>query len=809
MLMVGLPDMDRAAAPGRWWTFAAAALLLAAYAAMVGFFRLADVFHAHYFQISPALALAYNAARLTLGLLFFWSCIGLGHAATRGLGLTARRGPEAQAVTGLERLLLDFFVGGILLGCFWYALGLLGLLRWHVAVGVQALVLLVGAPLMGGLLRSFAAWAAPGRRAQAARQAWKTLRKSPVEAAGRAVHVLLVLLAGGFMLAAFALNALVPGGTEDVNIHYFPYLVQVLTTGTTFPGAGSNVWYHFYYTKSQGLFFAAALLSDPLAPQIISGVYAAAAGLCVYALLRMPLLPRALPLAGLIAFSAAFLTNANFIFHQKNHIVMLGNLAGLLWLCTRLWQAAPGFTVLGWKNWRLLAVYAMLGAGCILNAPSAFAVSLPLAGGLLVFALPFRARRAAAPGLFALCAGLCLGLGLTFLINYGLTGMAEINPLRVFWRHANLAALSKVVSPYLMVLLDQGSGEVGNLGALRLKALFKAHYHARIFKPAHMAGVFALTPLVAAALCGAMALRPADAGMRAVLRRLRETALPSLLWIVVIVAVGLGTRQEESYVRFTGFAMLPLLVLAMCFWQLLLCGPALHPRLGGLVTGCFALVLAANCLATVPERLPQEDRDAAEAFLAGRFTIAQQYSRLDVLWPPAHEIRAVIPKDARVRLMHIGPPTASMAPYAPMETDINFSLRGDWHVVMFSPAEQARARLEAQRLDYFLFDTSRAFFDLLIQSPLFAPESLQRNFKVLWRNGDVFLLTWADPGQAADPSPDMRDLLDRWPGCMAYSEKQRPTKALYDRVRHIYEASGNQTFDIRSPAGLEQVKGWQ
>lgn len=794
---------------GKIFLYGAAFGLMAVFAAMVVFFRFADVYHTHFFQISQPLALAYNAARLTLGLVLFWSCLGLGGVVTQGLGFPVkgnkadRRSTDANqspTIDGLDRIILDFFVGGTLLGCFWYALGLLGLLRWPVAVAVQAAVLLLTAPRLGHLLGRAWAWITAGPWLRNA------LRGGPCVAAGTLLLWLLVLLAAATMLTDFALNALVPGGTHDFFTHYFPYLTQTLTTGTTLPGSGSDAWYHFYYTKSEGLFFVASLLSDPLAPQVVSGVYLAVAGLCVYALLRAPLLPRHLALAGLIAFHTAFLTNADFVFHQKDHIVMLGNLAGVLWLCVRLWQNAPGF---GIGHWRLLAVCFLLGAGCVLQSPSSFAVVLQLCVGLMVLALFVRTRRQTALGLALLSAGLCSGLGLTFALNYSLTGMAEINPFRLFWNHVDLVRFSRWVSPYLMVLMDQGSGDMGKLAEPKLKYLFKPRYYAELFKLAQLIGLFQLPVLAAGALVGALGLRARDACLSAALRRMGETALPCALFACSILTVGLVTRQGVSYERFTGFALVPISLLALLSWQLLLCGPLQRPRGGGLLAGCFALILTASCLATVPQRLPQADRDAALAFMQGRFSIGQQYTRLEALWPPASEIREIISSSARVRLLHSSPPAESMAPYAPLETDISFSLRGKWHVVMFAPADQARACLEAQQLNYFLFDTDRPFFDFIIYSPLFAPESLARNFKVLWRKGNVFLLTWADRAPDEHLSPDMRELLLRWDGSLARSEAKTPMKGLYERVRLIYEFNNHSTTDIRIPAGLPPVRGWQ
>lgn len=813
--------MNETGTRGMWrngWSAAAAFLLLLPFAVLTGFFRSVDVYHNHFFTVAPSLALCYNAARLGLGLLLFWSCLGLGTVFTDLLGLPRKGEREGRpALRGVERLLLDFFTGGTLLGTLWYGLGLLGLLRWPVAVAVHAAVLVLSSPALGRLLHRGVSALGPEGLRRSVHALREVCRRGPADLAGAVLLGLTIAAALAAALANFAYNALVPGGTHDVFVHYFPYLAQVLQSGTTMPGAGSDVWYHFFYSKSEGLFFAASLLSDPLGAQVASGVYVLLAGLCVYALLRIPLLPPHLAWAGMAAFHLAFLTGADFVFHQKGHIIMLGNLACLLWLATRLWQADTAFCGRGgegrfgltWRgvNWPVSVLCLVHGVGVTLNAPAAFSAALPLAGGLLLLCLFSRSRRVAAPGLFALCLGLCLGLATTFALNYTLVGMAEITPFKTFWRHADQERFSRWVSPYLMVLLDQGSSDMGQVAGLRLKLLFKSKYYADVFKTAQVAGLFCLPLLAAAALAGAVHLRRADAGMKFVLRRLRTVAAPALLFCCVIVAVGLGTRQDVSYVRFTGFALLPVVLLGGLLWQWFLVCPLSPPCRIGLWAGGFALAIMAACAATVPERLPQDDRDAAVAFLSGRLTIAEQYTRLCALWPPATEIRRLIPSDARVRLLHIGTPTESMAPFAPLETDISFSLRGGWHTVMFGTPEEAMACLRGQGLNHFLFDAGRPFFDMIIHSPLFTKESLARNFRVAWRQGDAYLLTWA--GAEPDVSADMTALLARWDDCLAASEAQTPTRALFLRVREIYEANGRSATRVVTPSGLPPVRGWQ
>lgn len=780
--------------PHRRWAALAVLVLLATFASLVVFFRLADVYHSHFFAISKGLALGYNAARLGLGVVILAGCLGIG-GSLRSLLERWRANPGPMS--HVDTLILDFFAGASVLGTFWYGAGLLGGLHPALAVAVHGLALIPCGPRLARCV---------GKAAARARTFLSGPMPGLTEVASGLLLACLLVAALASVAANFALNALVPGGTHDVYHHYFPYLVQVLERGNTLP---NDVWYHFYYTKSQGLFFSAALLSDPLAPQIVSGVFVLATSLCVYGMLRVPLLPHHFALLGVTAFNLAFLTQEDWIFHQKNHIVMLGYLGWLLWHGVRLWQGAEGLRG-GSGRW----LGGLVACCFILNTPSAFVVALPFTGGLLLLALVLRSHRAVALDYFVLCAGLVLGLLGTFGLNHALMGMAEINPFRVFWARADVETLSRWVSPYLMVALEQGSGGgAGGLAAPLMKLLAKGRYYAGVLKPGHLAGLFSgavgSLALAVGLLAGALSVSRPDATRRGVAGAQWGVAFPCLLLVVVTLVVGVVTRQGVSFDRFTGFALIPVAVLLVLLWQALLAGVCLRFGWGSVLAGALALALVCACALEANRRLSDDDQRAARAFLLGRASMADVYSRLDALWPPAHEIRTVIPPNARVRLMHIY--HHSMAPYAPLETEYSFSLGKDWHTAMFAPPQEARACLERQGLNYFLVDTKTVFFDFLVFSPLFAPGSLEKNFLVAWRKGDVYLLTWAPASGEAEgqPAADMRDLLAGWELNLARSQEWKPMRELYAQILAIYEYNGRDAKRVALPPGLRPVQGFQ
>src|SRR5205823_3534149 len=63
------------------------------------------------------------------------------------------------------------------------------------------------------------------------------------------------------------IKVLYPNGGNDYYTHYFYYYVNVVKYGSLMP---NEVWYHFYYSKGTGLYFLAMLLTDPLAPQLVT-----------------------------------------------------------------------------------------------------------------------------------------------------------------------------------------------------------------------------------------------------------------------------------------------------------------------------------------------------------------------------------------------------------------------------------------------------------------------------------------------------------------------------------------------------------
>jgi len=145
----------------------------------------------------------------------------------------------------------------------------------------------------------------------------------------------------------------------------------------------------------------------------------------------------------------------------------------------------------------------------------------------------------------------------------------------------------------------------------------------------------------------------------------------------------------------------------------------------------------------------------------------------------------------------------SMAPDCEVESFVSFALHRGWHEIMFGPSPQAREVLQAQGLNYFLIDLGASVVDILQYSPLLCPANIQKNFEVVWRQADVYLLTWPGSNTTRLPAEFMQRYGEE------YFTRCLDLRNLYGRVKLIYEQNKDQPYPIRRDPSLPPVKGWQ
>src|SRR5262249_29984854 len=229
-------------------------LYIGGYAALVAWFRYIDVYHAH-FSDTGILVFLDNLFRLLFVFYLFWLVQAVGAVFLRRFG---ECNPRALGTLGY--LALTFFAGAG---------------PWHVVLLAVGYLGLLNAPVMVFLTMPIVALSfrelrlvAPRIRRLFGRQLDRNL--------GKATSILLAVV----WFALFLVKGLNPGaGGGDYFLHYFPAYQAFLEHGSVWP---NEVWWHYFYSKGAGLYFLGMLLTDALAPQLVTFCFMSVAGLSIF-----------------------------------------------------------------------------------------------------------------------------------------------------------------------------------------------------------------------------------------------------------------------------------------------------------------------------------------------------------------------------------------------------------------------------------------------------------------------------------------------------------------------------------------------
>ena len=233
-----------------------------------------------------------------------------------------------------------------------------------------------------------------------------------------------------------------PAGGHDYFTHYFYYFTTVLDRHDLSP---NEVWYHYYYDKSMGLFFLSMLLTDPLAPSLATFCFAVAAGIALYVLIER-LNPGTLwPWAAVILYFVFYIYtigtdiytgNGGWADFQKPHETSSAFIIALLWMSMRLASAPAGEG----RVWWITAALCAFVVGYV-EAVSAILVGLFFCTLTMGFATVRRWPQALS--FFGLATAAGIGLLSVLIINYATTGVPLDNALQWFWPIVDLRRLER------------------------------------------------------------------------------------------------------------------------------------------------------------------------------------------------------------------------------------------------------------------------------------------------------------------------------------------------------------------------------
>ena len=151
------------------------------------------------------------------------------------------------------------------------------------------------------------------------------------------------------LAALLVIKGLYPDGGHDYYTHYFYYFEAVIRNHGLWP---NNVWYHYYYDKGAGLYFRGMLLTDPLAPQLVTFTFFVAATSALYLTLRRIAAGTLWPFVGVALFIGIYIYTPGLAFiyqanggwgeFEKTHELTAALVIAAFWMTAEMLSLAKG-----------------------------------------------------------------------------------------------------------------------------------------------------------------------------------------------------------------------------------------------------------------------------------------------------------------------------------------------------------------------------------------------------------------------------------------------------------------------------------
>jgi len=722
-------------------------LFFGGYAAVISWFRFVDVYHAH-FADTGVLIFVHNMFRLLFIFYLFWIVQVAGAILLR---LAGRLRPDRVGV--LNYLAMTFFAGTGPWHVVMLAIGYAGLLN-------AGVMILLTAPMVALSFREFRI-VAPGLRAALAQ----------VEPDGKLFKALVVLV-GVSWGTLLVVKGLYPGNGELYYEPYFSTYKAFVTHGSLQP---HESWWVSIYAQGAGLFFLGMLLTDAMAPQLVTFCLLSVSGLVTCLFIRT-LAPRTYwPLVGTSLFFAFFIYTPGWGEFRKLHEFNTSFVIAIVWLMVMAFVSVGQAR----RIWLCAAAATMTAAIIVSNYIGVF---LGAVFGLLALAYVLRGERERALACFGLAGLGGVLVACTLAINYAVYGLFNgWDPsLVLLWRFADiekvyrLGALPNVMFVYLRIVSDIAVGANIPWAGFLIRAL-----RLEVLWPLFLGGL----------LIAVFSAYQRLAGRGILKRRIPDAALVlvAVLAVYVPLALFLG-RSQSSFYRFSSFIVPVMIVAGIALWTMPLRDVAAQPFewFGRPFGPIAALLLCAAMLIGKTRFDPDVLRLGAHAleYSAGIMSMDDAYAQRSVggsvalsggIYPGVRGAYAIV--GPHMPMLSLNSEAFCLLPDCKLTTFALILIPGIEQLLWGTP-DEGRALLQAAGLNYFLLSrqlgTARPL--PLSDSPLFSPDNINRYLGIRWTDGTTALLTWS--------GPDTAPLDENW--LADYRRLRRPLKGVDTRLRAMF-----------------------
>jgi len=752
--------------------FTLAILCVAGFAWLLRWFAHTDVYHGHFFD-HGAIVIQYHVCRLAMIAIMAWLVYFPGFAMTLLIG--GRSFIVNQLV--FERYLLGFLTGAGLWHLALFAVGLAGGYQRSLAIVATMSLMIASIPHLLYCLE------------EGASNLWRARYLLRGEGKWTALLALTFAVAA---LVFLAVKGLYPAGGHDYYTHYFYYYLSVIKHHSTLP---NEFWYHFYYSKGAGLYFVGMLLTDPLAPQLVTSSFIGCGALTVFAVLRKGVPGTLTPWIGAILYVTFFIftpgpeanrREGGWGDLEKLHELTAVMLLGIIWISIQFNSSS------GRDRWIWLTALAITASACVLIT---FATG-PIIGAYLLAQCVWSAiRKRWDQSLFALVgiAASCLTMLLIMAINYALTGIVLDQFLVQTWKIVDLEKVNRwgVLNEVLWTERSHiGQTTIRVPLTSKIVQLIFDYMRLGIWWPLAVLGIGAMAWAGVRWLRGTLTTPPNYALV------LQALFIFAGIFCLVAVCSTAARQQAISFYRFSSFMYAP--TLCLC---LLLCG--MLPNWGKLrLLMTAAVLLGGVCgyeiltkgqfdrqigpisvtLEIGGKQGQEESRSAdeiqtwirhrddlrkvlanAKRFLKGQYSLRDAYQNQQGwpgrmpwggIYPPMESVREIVGDNVPIYSFHIH--SYSMLPNTDLRSFMSSATPLD--IALTKTREETRRAFEKDGISYFFISTELSLTTPLPFSPFFSPQTIGDHLGVKWTDGTSYLLTWAGP----DTQPLDRNFLERY-----------------------------------------------
>jgi len=711
-------------------------LFVGGFVVTIGFFSVVEVYDKHFFQSSYAAI--YNAFRVVFAAYFFWLIYVVGRQALSFVAKDPFAGLRLH-----ERLALGFFVGAAVLTVVMLVLGYL-YLYW------RAVAWAIAVPIIAVSYRHFAL---------TVHEARSFLAQHFRDASGidRTLSIVMAIAAAFAGAALLLVKGLYPQGGHDYYQHYSQFYAAVIDNHSIWPNL---FWYQYYMSKGMGVTFLGMLLTDALAPSLVTYCFVVATALTLYSLVRDFCSHTLWPWLAVVLYLAlnvhtlgtgAYFGNGGWGHFQKPHEMNSTLIFAVLWMSVNMVRSA-GDERRGW--WFSASACAFVVAYVVFVSPLIVGLFAVLA------ALYFFARSRELSRMFlGIAVSTGAGLASLLVLNYLTTGAPVDVAPQALWPIVDLRRLTDegMLFDFVNIAVIRARGVVE--GSALADEFDLIEYVRNVFR------LDVLELLIIAALVGTLACMVG----RDVLRRraagnvgmIDATALQAGGVIAAFFAAAAvftftaGMLESVSWVRISSFVLPLMIAISAIAGQITTVSVGRSRRVRILAATVAPILLMSVLLVQAYEQRKTTlvaVMHNALRFVGGRYSIYDAY-RDQAGWPVFN--RTAIHRGMYEAWKRVGPGkriwsfninSYCMLPGCHFESLFASSMSKHRDEILFGPPENAEQVFRREGLNYFFISTRLPVLDVLQCTPLFSPDTIQDHFDVEWTDGRDVLLGWKTQG---------------------------------------------------------------